>query len=320
MNYIHELDKIAIGSRLKQLTELFMRDMVKVYKEFHVDFEPRWFTFIHLLSTHGEMSLKEVAVQLNQTHVAANQVANALEKKKLIKSSKDTADNRKRMVSLSSRGREIVELLEPVWNAVDKAVEDLMTDTRSNLFAEIVKIENALEEKSMYCRITERLNKNIISNVAITHYLPVHKHAFIDLNVAWLTTYFKVEPHDEILLFNPDEEIIGKGGKILVALYQAEVVGTIALLKVNDRVCELTKMAVREDLQHRGIGRKLLDAAMQLARDLGYRKLTLLTSPVLERAINLYRSYGFTESSQKSLLLGNLERSSIQFELNIHNQ
>ena len=48
-NYIQELGNIAIASRLKQLTEILMKDMAKIYKEIHIDFEPRWFTLIHLL-------------------------------------------------------------------------------------------------------------------------------------------------------------------------------------------------------------------------------------------------------------------------------
>ncbi|MFV8465225.1 hypothetical protein [Flavobacterium sp. LB1P62] len=39
------------------------------------------------------------------------------------------------------------------------------------------------------------------------------------LNIEWLNKYFKVEPKDEIVLSNPQGEIIDKGGMIFYAKY-----------------------------------------------------------------------------------------------------
>ncbi|MCB2222382.1 MAG: bifunctional helix-turn-helix transcriptional regulator/GNAT family N-acetyltransferase [Bacteroidetes bacterium] len=314
-NYIQELGIIAIASRLKQLTEVLTKDMAKVYSELHVDFEPRWFTFVHLLKKEGKLSLTEISRKLNQTHVAANQVANALEKAKLIETSRDRNDNRKRLLTLSTKGQQLVEELEPVWKGVENAVDGLLKEAGSNLFEEIEKIETGLLQKSIYERIRENVNAEIVSRVKIISYKPVYKHAFIDLNLRWLEKYFEVEPHDKKLLFNPDEEIIEKGGDILIATYLDEVIGTVAILKVSKRVGELTKMAVQENLQGHGIGHKLMESAILLARNKGYKKLTLLTSPRLEKAVNLYKNFGFSESHEPSLLLNNLDRSSIQMEI-----
>ncbi len=317
-NYIQELGRIAIGSRLKQLTEILMKDMVDVYRELQVDFEPRWFTFVLLLKNEGKLSLTDIARRLNQTHVAANQVANALEKKKLIESVKDKNDQRKRMLKLSRKGRKLVEELEPVWAGVDQAVAQLLKDAGSDLFAEIAKIENAIRERSMHDRLKEKIDAEIASRTAIIPYKPVHKHLFIDLNLDWLKEYFEVEPYDQKLLFNPDKEIIDKGGQILMVTYREEIIGTVALLKVNDRVCEMTKMALRKPYRGRGIGRRMLQAVFDLAKKEGFQKLTLLTSPKLEHALRLYRAFGFTESTEPSLLLSNLGRPSIQMEIQLN--
>jgi N-acetylglutamate synthase-like GNAT family acetyltransferase/DNA-binding MarR family transcriptional regulator len=316
-NYIQELGKIAIASRLKQLTEVLTKDMARVYKELQVDFEPRWFTFVHLLKNEGQLSLTEISRRLNQTHVAANQVANALEKAKLIETGRDRNDNRKRLLKLSKKGQKLVESLEPVWKGVEHAIDGLLSETGSDLFEEIEKIEKALYQRSIYHRIRESVNDEIIKRVKMIPYKPVHKHAFIDLNLEWLKKYFEVEPHDEKLLFNPDEEIIEKGGDILIATYNEEIIGTAAILKVNTRVCELTKMAVTEKLQGHGIGHRLLESVMAIAREKGYQKLILLTSPRLKNAMSLYKSFGFKESHEASLLLKNLERSSIQMEIEL---
>jgi hypothetical protein len=36
------------------------------------------------------------------------------------------------------------------------------------------------------------------------------------LNIEWLSKYFKIEPKDELVLSNPQEEIIDKGGMIFM--------------------------------------------------------------------------------------------------------
>ena len=46
------------------------------------------------------------------------------------------------------------------------------------------------------------------------------------LNLEWLKKYFKVEPKDEIVLSDPQGQIIDKGGMIFYAKYKDEIVGT----------------------------------------------------------------------------------------------
>ena len=78
------------------------------------------------------------------------------------------------------------------------------------------------------------------------------------LNKEWLQKYFRVEEKDEIVLSNPQEEIIDKGGMIFYAKYNNEILGTVSLLKIDNTTFELSKMAVSDKAQGLGIGNKLL--------------------------------------------------------------
>ena len=49
MDFIEELGTLALGTRIKNLGELLMKDMSRIYKEQGVDFEPRWFTLFQLI-------------------------------------------------------------------------------------------------------------------------------------------------------------------------------------------------------------------------------------------------------------------------------
>jgi putative acetyltransferase len=72
------------------------------------------------------------------------------------------------------------------------------------------------------------------------------------------------------------------------------IVGTIALLPVDETTVELRKMYLAPSMRGRGLGRRLLDHALARARALGFHRVTLETHTVLKTATALYQAYGFT--------------------------
>ena len=116
---------------------------------------------------------------------------------------------------------------------------------------------------------------------------------FERLNVEWLERYFEVEPIDREVLGNPQAHIIDAGGDILFAALDDAVVGTCALLHHGDGRYELTKMAVTGAAQGRGIGRRLLDAALARFGELGGKRLFLESHSSLTIAVRLYELAGF---------------------------
>ena len=118
---------------------------------------------------------------------------------------------------------------------------------------------------------------------------------FKALNLAWLQKYFVVEPLDEVILSNPEAYFNDKGGLIFFATYNGEVAGTFALLKVSDNIFELSKMAVNEKFQGKGIGNAILEFCLQQAKQMQLEKLILYSNTLLYPAIHLYKKYGFIE-------------------------
>jgi GNAT superfamily N-acetyltransferase len=123
---------------------------------------------------------------------------------------------------------------------------------------------------------------------------PARRDDFKRLNVAWLQRHFTVEPIDERVLGDPEQEILAAGGEVLFALLDDQVVGTVALKSEGVDEFELTKMAVDERYQGRGYGQCLLETAVALARRLGKQRLILYTQTALKPAIALYAKNGFT--------------------------
>jgi putative acetyltransferase len=131
------------------------------------------------------------------------------------------------------------------------------------------------------------------SRVEVLDFKSKHKKVFRDLNYEWLQEYFHVEPYDEIVLGDPEGQIIRRGGCVLLARLGDEIVGACALLKHTELKYELAKMGVTEKARGHGIGTRLIEAAIKRARDKGAETLVLATSPVLEAANRLYTKMGF---------------------------
>ena len=133
------------------------------------------------------------------------------------------------------------------------------------------------------------------NEIQIVPFSEENKDFIKNLNYEWLEKYFSVEPSDEIQLNNPTSEIIDKGGYIFYAKVGTEIVGTVTLVKLDEHTFELCKMAVTEDFQGEGIGKKLMVFSIDLAKILGFKQIILFSNTKLESAIGLYKKYGFVE-------------------------
>ena len=136
---------------------------------------------------------------------------------------------------------------------------------------------------------------NTQNTVEIIPFSPDLKDHIKTLNIEWITKYFRVEDKDELVLSNPQEEIIDKGGMIFYAKYNNEIIGTASLMKVDDTTFELSKMAVSDKAQGLGIGNKLLVHCIAVAKESKVKKLLLYSNTKLLSAIHLYKKFGFYE-------------------------
>ena len=151
-------------------------------------------------------------------------------------------------------------------------------------------------------------------SVEIIHYSPEYAADFKRLNYEWIQEYFELEASDHISLDNPNEKIIQTGGHIFMARDNDEIVGTCALIKINDDTYELAKMAVTKTAGGKGIGKLLGQAVIAKARELKAKTICLESNTILEPAIKLYKKLGFQEVFEKPSLY---ERCNIQMELKL---
>jgi N-acetylglutamate synthase-like GNAT family acetyltransferase len=140
---------------------------------------------------------------------------------------------------------------------------------------------------------------NELAELQIVDYLPKYALAFKTLNEAWIEKYFEIEEEDKKTLRDPGK-IIENGGYVFIALLEGKAIGVCALKKSDSDTFEFSKMAVAENIQGHGIGRKLGEAAIEKAKSVGAKRIYLEGNTFLEASIHLYKKLGFKEIHWKS--------------------
>ena len=85
-------------------------------------------------------------------------------------------------------------------------------------------------------------------------------------------------------------------GRLLIAEYEAELAGCVALHKLEPGICEMKRLYLRPAFRGKGLGRRLAETILNEARSVGYQSVRLDTVERMMRdAVELYRALGFRE-------------------------
>ncbi len=102
---------------------------------------------------------------------------------------------------------------------------------------------------------------------------------------------------------NFDQELAGlpgdyapPDGRLLLAEYENQPAGCVALHKLDPGICEMKRLYLRPAFRGKGLGRALAEHLIAEARQIGYRHMRLDTvGPVMKDAVAMYRTMGFRE-------------------------
>jgi DNA-binding MarR family transcriptional regulator len=316
MSLFERTGKIALGSRLRLLTAKVTDDAAQIYQLYNVGLVPKWFPVFFVLAEEGEMTITDIAAEIRHSQPSVTKIIAEMKAAGLVREKLESADKRRNVVALIEAGEQLKERLAVQCADVDAAIDTLIDEATHNLWEAIAEWEYLLEQKSMLRRVQEQKKLREAADVQIVEYTPQYRQAFRDLNVEWISKYFEMEEADYKALDHPEEYILNKGGKILVALYRNEPVGVCALIKSNgtDYDFELAKMAVAPAAQGKNIGWLLGRAVIEAAKQAGATKLYLESNTILKPAINLYHKLGFKKVTGKPTPY---KRCNIQMELGV---
>jgi DNA-binding MarR family transcriptional regulator/GNAT superfamily N-acetyltransferase len=293
MEFYNKVGKMALGSRLRRLSEKLTDQAGEVYKVYDIDMNPKWFPVFYALAEGEDKSIMQIAQEISHSHPSVSTIVKEMVKNGVAQEIANKTDGRKNFIRLTDKGQGINEQIQVQYVDVNAAVETALNETQYNIWKAIEEWEFLLEQKSLLNRVIDQKKLRESADVQIVAYIPEYQPAFKRLNEEWITQYFKMEETDYKSLDHPGDYILNKGGYILMALYNNEPVGACALIKMEDDMYELAKMAVSPKAKGKGIGFILGQACVAKAKSLGAKRLYLESNTILKPAINLYHKLGF---------------------------
>jgi GNAT superfamily N-acetyltransferase len=84
-------------------------------------------------------------------------------------------------------------------------------------------------------------------------------------------------------------------GALYLATIEGRPAGCVAIRDLGQGDCEMKRLYVAQAFRSRGLGARLIEAAIERGTRLGYRRMALDSTPEMSRAVALYRSFGFEE-------------------------
>lgn len=129
----------------------------------------------------------------------------------------------------------------------------------------------------------------------ILPYKPRFKEAFIRLNKAWITGYFKVLEKTDLHTLEHVEELIRSGAMVYAAAQGNAVLAVCMALPLENGEWEICKLAADERYKGLGAGSAVFKACMDHALARGAQKLVLVSNHILKPALHIYEKYGFRQ-------------------------
>lgn len=107
------------------------------------------------------------------------------------------------------------------------------------------------------------------------------------LNVDLCFQSFEAELNDLPAMYGPPN------GALLLAYYNQNIAGCVALRQKAAGICEMKRLFVLPPFHGKGIGKQLATAIVDAGRQMGYAKMVLDTLNRLQPAIQIYEQLGF---------------------------
>jgi DNA-binding MarR family transcriptional regulator/N-acetylglutamate synthase-like GNAT family acetyltransferase len=210
----------------------------------------------------------------------------------IITKKRSSNDQRQYSLYLTKHGEEIYNgLVENANQGVEKMIESISQPELSNLITSMEIIESIFSNEN-----PPQSNVSIRSFRAGDVGYVAHLHGIL-----YDKTY-KFGPMFEYYVMKGLAEFMmnSDGGELWVVEVNGKIVGSIAITKSNDTVAQLRWFVLDENYQGVGIGKKLMETAINFCHNQGYQHVFLWTVSILETARYLYKKYNFTLTEEKS--------------------
>lgn len=306
-DHLAELGTLGFTYRTRRLADRIADAGRRLYEAVGVPLEPNWHALLLYLETRGRAPVTEVATALRVSHPAVIEMVRRMEAKGLVATGTDPTDGRRRVLALSEEGRVRMPEFHRLWDVIADELGRIIDSTAGgDALSCLTGIEALFDEEELDARILRRLARGEGTarrasesiRVAIRPVAGADRDAVLHIARELVRTAdsYAYDPDigDDELWAYWCPPLCGSG---FAAELDGAVVGMFVIRPNNPgpgaHVANASH-AARADVRGMGLGRRMGEASLDLAAELGYKAMQFNTVvSTNENAIRLWRSLGF---------------------------
>lgn len=251
----------------------------------------------------------ELVKLLNLDPAYLSRILSGFEEKNLIDKQRSNEDMRKQLLSLTSNGQNVIsELQEKANEQIKVLLRNIKDEDQHRLITGMRTIESILKgekEKSEFYSLRSH-KPGDIGYITFRHgVIYTNEYQLDESFEAYVAKYMAefIENYDPA---NDHLWILEKG---------TEIVGSIAIVKMDDKTAQLRWLLVEPHVRNKGIGTKLVHEAISFCKSHGYQKVILGTFSDLIIARRLYSKNGFQLIESKNHHIWGQDLTEEQWEM-----
>jgi MarR family transcriptional regulator, organic hydroperoxide resistance regulator len=156
-DFITSLGPAFLAHRLRRLSETLLQASAEVMSGIGFTGPARSVSTLLLLDAERQLAITEIAARLCFSHPLIVNLVHSLVAEGYAEEHKDPNDARRRLVSLTSKGRAQATILRKYNGVVEEVILALGADAGADLYGDVEKIEAALITRSFTDRLKEAM-------------------------------------------------------------------------------------------------------------------------------------------------------------------
>ena len=157
---VRALGYLCLGSRFKRLGERLQAQTQQIMQQHAISLQAAQYPFLAALDRCGPLSIGELAQAVGITQPGATRAMGQLTDLGLVVSQSAPEDQRRKVVSLTDKGQELVDFSKRViWPRVEEAARDLCGNLAGPILDQLSAIEDGLESFPLKQRALMRSEK-----------------------------------------------------------------------------------------------------------------------------------------------------------------
>ena len=243
---------------------------------------------LYALAQQPHITAKQLIADLAIDAGYLSRLLERMVKSRLIRRTLSATDARQRHLSLSARGRKVLATLDQRANHEIGAVLARISPTRQRqLMRGLHDVRTALqsEGEAMPPFVFRPPRAGDLGWIIYRHGTVIAEEFGWDARFEYMIADILAEFARN---YDPARE------RALVVEHDGVVVGSIFLVREDDTTAKLRVLYVEPHMRGYGLGKKLVEKAVNEARKIGYQRVVLWTNRGLDRARGIYESLGFT--------------------------